>query len=121
MSINRVPRRSGLFRSASFIVASAASLAGCAGLPSSGPTGFDIRHAAAPSKPGQDPFVLIEVENAAALPPAPSIPSSTLSTMPPRPTDLLGPGDVLNISIYEAGVSLFGTALRTAAAGGTTI
>jgi polysaccharide export outer membrane protein len=121
MSINRVPRRSGLFRSASFMVASAASLAGCAGLPSSGPTGFDIRHAAAPSKPGQDPFVLIEVENAAALPPAPSIPSSTLSTMPPRPTDLLGPGDVLNISIYEAGVSLFGTALRTAAAGGTTI
>jgi polysaccharide export outer membrane protein len=38
--------------------------------------------------------------------------------MPPRPTDLLGPGDVLNISIYEAGVSLFGTALRSAAVGG---
>ena len=38
--------------------------------------------------------------------------------MPPRPTDLLGPGDVLNITVYEAGVSLFGTALRTAAAGG---
>jgi polysaccharide export outer membrane protein len=36
--------------------------------------------------------------------------------MPPQPTDLLGPGDVLNISVYEAGVSLFGTALRTAAA-----
>ena len=32
--------------------------------------------------------------------------------MPPQPTDLLGPGDVLKISIYEAGVSLFGTALR---------
>ena len=41
--------------------------------------------------------------------------------MPPRPTDLLGPGDVLNITVYEAGVSLFGTALRTAAAGGTTV
>jgi polysaccharide export outer membrane protein len=41
--------------------------------------------------------------------------------MPPRPTDLLGPGDVLNISIYEAGVSLFGTALRTAAAANGTI
>jgi polysaccharide export outer membrane protein len=40
----------------------------------------------------------------------------TLATTPLRPTDLLGPGDVLNISIYEAGVSLFGTALRTAAA-----
>jgi polysaccharide export outer membrane protein len=34
---------------------------------------------------------------------------------------LLGPGDVLNISIYEAGVSLFGTALRTAAAANGTI
>jgi polysaccharide export outer membrane protein len=44
------------------------------------------------------------------------VPVPALATMPPRPTDLLGPGDVLNISIYEAGVSLFGTALRTAAA-----
>jgi len=41
--------------------------------------------------------------------------------MPPQPTDLLGPGDVLNISIYEAGVSLFGTALRTAATSGSTV
>jgi polysaccharide export outer membrane protein len=42
--------------------------------------------------------------------------------MPPQPTDLLGPGDVLNITVYEAGVSLFGTALHTtAAAEGTVI
>jgi polysaccharide export outer membrane protein len=39
--------------------------------------------------------------------------------MPPQPTDLIGPGDVLNIAVYEAGVSLFGTALRTAAVAGS--
>jgi polysaccharide export outer membrane protein len=63
---------------------------------------------------------LIEVQNSAALPPAPAAPGSTLANMPPPPTDLLGPGDVLNITVYEAGVSLFGTALRTAATAGST-
>jgi polysaccharide export outer membrane protein len=95
-------------------------LSGCATLPSSGPTGVEIRHAAA-AKPGQYPFTLVEVQTPAAIPPAPVIPSSALVTMPPRPTDLIGPGDVLNITVYEAGVSLFGTELRTAAAGGTTV
>ncbi|HEV2596324.1 MAG TPA: polysaccharide biosynthesis/export family protein [Sphingomicrobium sp.] len=81
----------------------------------SGPTGHEVS-AAALGKSGQYPFNLIEVETPAAIPPAPLVPAPTLATMPPPPTDLLGPGDVLNISIYEAGVSLFGTALRTAAA-----
>jgi polysaccharide export outer membrane protein len=36
-----------------------------------------------------------------------------------QPTDLLGPGDVLNITVYEAGVTLFGSsAARIAAASG---
>jgi polysaccharide export outer membrane protein len=61
---------------------------------------------------------LIEVQTTAALPAQPPVPTSALLAMPPRPTDLLGPGDVLSISVYEAGVSLFGTALRTVAAGG---
>lgn len=37
--------------------------------------------------------------------------------MPPQPTDLLGPGDVLTISIYEAGVALFGNSALTAVPG----
>lgn len=37
--------------------------------------------------------------------------------MPPPPTDLLGPGDVLTISIYEAGVALFGNSALTAVPG----
>jgi len=111
-----VPQRSGLFRGAMFIPAAALMLAGCANLPVSGPTGIEIRQAANP-KAGQYPFTLVEVATADALPAAPAVPGSSLESMPPRPTDLLGPGDVLNITVYEAGVSLFGTALRSAAAG----
>jgi len=108
-----------LFRRANFVFVAALALAGCSTLPSSGPTGTEIRHAAI-AKPGQFPFNLVEVETAATIPPAPPIPAPSLTTMPPRPTDLIGPGDVLNITVYEAGVSLFGTALRTAAAAGST-
>jgi len=114
-----VPQRGGSFRRA-VLVSAALSVAGCATLPSSGPTGIEIRHAAA-GKAGQFPFNLVEVENAAAIPPAPIAPVPSLTTMPPRPTDLIGPGDVLNVTVYEAGVSLFGTALRTAAAAGSTV
>lgn len=103
-----------MFRSVS-LASCILALAGCASLPVSGPTGHEIRTAAgAPSS--AYPFKLIELETPASLPPAPSIPTSTLATMPPQPTDLLGPGDVLNVTVYEAGVSLFGTALHAAAA-----
>ena len=115
-----VPRRSGLFRGAILLSTVGLTLGGCSGLPTSGPTGIEIRHAAA-GKTGEFPFTLVEVQTPAALPAPPAIPASRLTAMPPRPTDLLGPGDVLNVSVYEAGVSLFGTALRTAAAGGSTV
>lgn len=102
-----------MFRGATVVLTTLA-LGACAGLPESGPTGADIRHAAS-SPAAQYPFKLVDVVTASSLPPVPPIPSSVLTTMPPQPTDLLGPGDVLNITVYEAGVSLFGTALRAAA------
>lgn len=120
MTIICVPQRSGSFRGALLISAVAMLLAGCASLPVSGPTGTEIRHAAIP-KAGQFPFALVEVEAASSLPPPPVVPASTLVSLPPRPTDLIGPGDVLNITVYEAGVSLFGTALRTAATAGNSV
>lgn len=119
MSTIRVPQRSGLFRRGILLSMGPMALAGCSGLPISGPTGIEIRHAAV-AKAGEFPFSLIEVQTPATLPAPPAVPASGLTLMPPRPTDLLGPGDVLNIAVYEAGVSLFGTALRTAAAAGTT-
>ena len=118
MSTSRVPLRSRSFRGAVLLCSTTFGLAGCVGLPSSGPTGVEIRQAAAA---GHYPFALVEVDTPATLPPAPGLPSSALVTLPPRPTDLIGPGDVLNITVYEAGVSLFGTALRTAAAAGSTV
>jgi polysaccharide export outer membrane protein len=119
MPTNCVPRRSGSLRGALCVLTAALTLGGCASLPSSGPTGVEIRRAATP-KAGQYPFTLVEVLNPATIPAAPANPIPSLAAMPPQPTDLLGPGDVLNISVYEAGVSLFGTALRTVAVAGAT-
>ena len=92
----------------------AAMLSGCASLPSSGPTGIEIRQAAG----AEYPFTLVEVQTAATVPAPLVTPAPSLAVMPPQPTDLLGPGDVLNISIYEAGVALFGNSGLRAAAGG---
>lgn len=118
MSIICVPRRNGLFRRAVFVSMSALGLAGCANLPVSGPTGYDIRHAARADQ-AKFPFALVEVDDAAQVPPAPALPAQTLASVLPRPTDLVGPGDVLNITIYEAGVALFGNSnLRAAVAAG---
>lgn len=87
------------------------ALAACSTLPVSGPTGRDIERAASRAgagAPGELPFKIVEVRNAALIPPAPPIPSSSLPPVAAPPTNLVGPGDVLNITIYEAGVSLFG-------------
>lgn len=121
MTTNCVPRGSGLFRGVLLLLTPTVSLVGCATLPASGPTGSEVRRAAV-ARPGQYPFTLVEVESPAAIPPTPIAPVSVLATPPPPPTDLLGPGDVLNITIYEAGVALFGNSgLRSAvvSSGGT--
>lgn len=41
----------------------------------------------------------------------------TLADRTPPPTDMVGPGDVLSISIYEAGVTLFGSGTAATGAG----
>lgn len=94
---------------------SALLLSACSTLPVSGPTGAEIRQQSS-ARQTQFPFTLIEIASAAQLPAPPVIAAPSLSTMPPRPTDLLGPGDVLNITIYEAGVALFGGSNLRAAA-----
>lgn len=86
-------------------------LAGCSALPISGPTGHDIEQAerkALSNNFGALPFRIVEVTDTGTLPPPPPVPSSTLRPFYPRRTDIIGPDDVLNITIYEAGVSLFG-------------
>lgn len=114
MKIICVPQRSRSFRSVLLLPMVTVLLAGCASLPVSGPTGTQIRHGAV-ARPGQYPFALVELDSLASIPSASSIPAPILEAAPPRPTDLLGPGDVLDITIYEAGVALFGNSpLRSA-------
>ena len=114
-----VSQRNSPFRRALLASSVIFFLAGCTTLPSSGPTGAEV--AKARSDISSLPFTLVEVDKSAALPPSPGIPQFTLADELPQPTDLLGPGDVLEITIYEAGVSLFGgTSLRGAANGAVT-
>ena len=118
MTSSSLPRRRNALCGTVPILVAATLLTACASLPVSGPTGSEIRKAARVEQ-AQFPFTLVEVQGAAQIPPPQAIPTPTLTTLPPRPTDLLGPGDVLNITIYEAGVTLFGnSALRSAAAAG---
>lgn len=87
------------------------AMAACSTLPVSGPTGREIQHAAREASTGsvaQLPFQIVEVTTAGAVPPAPAPARSALIPLPPPPTDLIGPGDILSVTVYEAGVSLFG-------------
>ena len=101
------------------IVTAAAFLSGCAAIPASGPTGNELRTQikADTSHLGID---LVEVATAADLP-VPAAPAAAFGRdyVPPRPTELVGSGDILDIAIYESGIALFGRPAGPAAAGTT--
>ncbi len=82
-----------------------AALCGCASLPNSGPTRKQIEKSIL--APSTDPIRLVEVTTGADLPVPVGMPEQALSDLAPPPTDMIGPGDILDISIYEAGVTLF--------------
>jgi len=92
----------------SFCIALFAGLAGCATLPSSGPTGKQIEKSARVPEDGS-PIELVEIRTIADVPNLrPETPATAmLPELAPPPTDMIGPGDVLDINIYEAGVTLF--------------
>jgi polysaccharide export outer membrane protein len=83
-------------------------LGACASLPSSGPTGSQVLKSA--NLEAQTGLTLVEIDTAASLPAQTPSVVTPLPDLAPPPTDMVGPGDVLEISIYEAGVSLFGSA-----------
>jgi polysaccharide biosynthesis/export protein len=103
-------RRSGLAGPARLVAVLATplmALAGCADLPSSGPTVSAIvgdardPHAALP-------FDIVDVTPAVIARQAAGGDLRALSALPPAgPVDVIGPGDVLQISVFEVGVSLF--------------
>lgn len=89
-----------------FAAAAASLLASCSTLPVSGPTGKAVARAGGdPLAPL--PFQIVHVTEAAALPPPPARPAVQQPRAPAGPTDLIGAGDVLDVVIYESGVSLF--------------
>ena len=97
----------------------AGGLGGCATLPVSGPTGAQVIHQA--QQAGPQAFALVELGDGAALPVERprdgKLPVAAFGLPPARPSDMIGPGDVLDIQIYEAGVTLFaGSASRAAGA-----
>ncbi|RQW37012.1 polysaccharide export protein [Novosphingobium sp. LASN5T] len=85
-----------------------AGLAGCSTLPTSGPTGSQIVKSVQMPVAGQS-IDLVEVQSIAEVPGLPdeATPATPPLEPPPLPTDLVGAGDVLDINIYEAGVTLF--------------
>lgn len=94
----------------------AASLAGCATLPRSGPTSHEIERAAVKDNEIGFRIVDIDAKVATELAAAAPAPSTLTNLASAGRVDTLGPGDVLNISIYEVGVALFG-GLNPSAAG----
>lgn len=86
-----------------------AGLAGCATLPSSGPTGGQVEKSATAPKDGSTPIQVQQIDTVADIPrPEATLqPAALLPDVAPPPTDMVGPGDVLDINIYEAGVTLF--------------
>lgn len=95
----------------------AVALAGCATLPTSGPTGEQVRDSAVETAMGRTPIRIVPVISAADVPLAAPVASvSTLPQAEPPPTDMVGPGDVLDVTIYEAGVTLFASGGGSSAA-----
>ncbi len=89
-----------------------ALLAGCAALPSSGPTSGQIRHGVKEENPLGFKIVDIDgplVNDVNARDAASDTAAPTLSSLArDGRNDVVGPGDVLSIGIYEVGITLFG-------------
>lgn len=94
------------------------ALAGCATLPTSGPTGSDIRAQVAKDA-GKLGITLVQVQTVNDLPQPAALPAPFRADYtPPPPTELVGPGDVLNVSVFETGIALFGRSAAIPSEGG---
>lgn len=94
-------------------------LSGCSTLPASGPTGRQVRQSA--KKDNQIGFRIVDIDPAAtaALAARPSTATPLARLAREGRIDTLGPGDILEINLYEVGVTLFAGATGSSAQGGT--
>lgn len=86
-----------------------AGLAGCATLPTNGPTRGQVEKSVQAAPENGLPIQLVQVETIGDVPASTVVlqPVAPPLEPPPLPTDMVGAGDVLDINIYEAGVTLF--------------
>jgi polysaccharide export outer membrane protein len=108
-------------RSSIAIAALAITIGGCASLPSSGPTARQIiRGAQGPTNVLGYRIVDVDSQIVGSLSQTSELPSAALGQMTGSGrNDTIGAGDILAVSIYEVGVSLFsgGGSLRSAGDG----
>ena len=90
----------------------------CSSLPSSGPTGSQIQAGVSDPNLADLGIALVPVDSLAAIPPRVEPVALQIPQYEPPPTDMVGQGDVLSITIFEAGVTLFGGNRQTAPNGG---
>ena len=86
------------------VLAVSCFLGACSTLPTSGPTGPQVIKSA---EKNLARIEVVEISDSSSLPPPPKTAQWTLPDFLPPPTDMIGPGDVISINIYEAGVPLF--------------
>lgn len=83
-------------------------LGACSTLPSSGPTGGQIEDSVRESVATGLDIGIVPVNTVADVPPAVAPIEWQLPYLGPPPSDMVGAGDVLSISVFEAGITLFG-------------
>ncbi|OYX65268.1 MAG: capsule biosynthesis protein [Sphingomonadales bacterium 32-64-17] len=93
-------------------------MSGCSTLPSSGPTGGEIAAGVSDPDLADLGITLVPVDNIAAVPPAIEPAELQFPQYEAPPTDMVGQGDVLSITIFEAGVALFGGDSQSGPSGG---
>lgn len=117
MLVSLLRRRAVRLPALGMLLPLAALMAGCSTIPSSGPTGRELRSQIS-SDLATVPISLVLVKTMGDLPPA----TQTVAVFrddytPPASTELVGPGDVIEIAVYETGVALFGGSGAPSAAG----
>ncbi|MET0443456.1 MAG: polysaccharide biosynthesis/export family protein [Pseudorhodoplanes sp.] len=112
-----IARTATAFRLSSLILVMATG--GCATLPRSGPTAIEVKHAAA-----KDPMLPMRIvdlgsEMVAAAAEAPDKAMLSTLAVAPGPVDRVGPGDVLQVTVFEVGARLFSGGALEPSGGGT--
>lgn len=106
-------------RAAAIAAIAGAALAACSTLPSAGPTAAQINGAL--RNHNQTGFTIVDIDaaTAPALAFTPPAPGTLASLDQAGRIDTVGPGDVLEINIYEVGVTLFSSTSGDSAQGGS--